>query len=94
MRQFLRIIFGLNVVFLVMLALAYPGVEPGTESYVVMLLSLGVISVTLLASGVLLYVDWDPREREDWRDHLEADESVESDESVREKPPDRGPEND
>lgn len=75
MRNFLRVIFGLNVIFLAMLALSLPGIERGTGAFVVAGLSLIVIVVTMLASGVLLHIDWDPSGDEHWQEHLEDDES-------------------
>lgn len=59
MEKFLRIVFGLNVVFLALLGLAFIGIEPGSGSYVVGILALGVIVVTLLLTGTLIYIDWD-----------------------------------
>ena len=59
MRKFLRIVFGLNVVFLTLLALSFLGIERGSDSFVIAILSLGVIVVTLLLTGTLIYVDWD-----------------------------------
>lgn len=75
MRNFLRVIFGLNVIFLAMLALSFPTIEPGTGAFVVTGLSLIVIFITMIASGVLLYIDWDPSDDEHWQEHLEDDES-------------------
>ncbi|WP_227355860.1 hypothetical protein [Haladaptatus salinisoli] len=65
MRHLFRVIFGVEMVFLVLLAIAFTAVEPGTGAYVVSVLSLGIILMTLLIVSVLLYVDWrglDPRE--------------------------------
>lgn len=59
MRKFLRVVFGMNVVFLVLLLLSFLGIERGSDSFVIAVLSLGVIAVTLLLTGTLIYVDWD-----------------------------------
>lgn len=59
MEKFLRVVFGMNVVFMVLLGVSFLGIEPGSGSYVVALLSVGVISVTLLLTGTLIYIDWD-----------------------------------
>jgi hypothetical protein len=65
MRELFRAIFGVEMVLLVLLAIAFPAIKPGTGAYVVSLLSLGVIVVTLLIVGVVLHSDWrglDPHE--------------------------------
>lgn len=59
MKQFLRFVFKLNVVFLVLIGLSLLGLERGSGSYVVALLSVGVIAVTLALTGVLIHLDWD-----------------------------------
>ncbi|WP_227378772.1 hypothetical protein [Haladaptatus halobius] len=65
MRNLFRIIFGMNMVLLVLLAIAFTAIQPGTGAYVIAVLSLGVILITLLIVSSLLYVDWqglNPRE--------------------------------
>lgn len=59
MREFFRVIFGVNLVLLVLLGISFTVVRPGTGAFVVAVLSLGVIAVTLTIVGTLLYVDWD-----------------------------------
>lgn len=59
MREFFRVIFGVNLVLLVLLGISFTVVRPGTGAFVVAILSLGVIAVTLTIVGTLLYVDWD-----------------------------------
>ncbi|WP_224450380.1 hypothetical protein [Haloprofundus salilacus] len=59
MEKFLRVVFGLNVVFLVLLGVSFLGIERGSGSFVVAILSVGVITVTLLLTGTLIYIDWD-----------------------------------
>ncbi|WP_129113772.1 hypothetical protein [Halegenticoccus tardaugens] len=64
MREFFRIVFGVNMVLLALLALSFTVVEPGTGAFVVAVLSLVVIATTLTIVSALLYVDWrglDPR---------------------------------
>ena len=65
MRDLFRLIFGVEMVLLALLAISFTTVEPGTGAYVVAVLSLGLILVTLAMVSALLYVDWrglDPRE--------------------------------
>lgn len=65
MRDLFRVIFGVEMVLLVLLAIAFTAVEPGSGAFVVAVLSLGIVLVTLLIVGALLYVDWqglNPRE--------------------------------
>lgn len=63
MRQLLRVVFGLNVIFLMLLAISFPALKPGTGSYVVAMLSGVVITGTLLLTGGLLFVGWTGFER-------------------------------
>lgn len=58
MRDLFSIIFGVDMVLLVLLAISFTVVEPGSGAYVVAILSLGIILITLLIVSVLLYVDW------------------------------------
>ncbi|WP_101295819.1 hypothetical protein [Halegenticoccus soli] len=58
MREFFRIIFGVNMVLLALLAISFTVIEPGSGAYVVAVLSLGIIAVTLAIVSALLYVDW------------------------------------
>ncbi|WP_224337753.1 hypothetical protein [Haloprofundus halobius] len=59
MREFFRIVFGVNIVLLVLLGISFTVVRPGTGAFVVAVLSLGVIAVTLAIVGTLLYTDWE-----------------------------------
>lgn len=58
MREMLRVVFGLNIVFLTLLAISIPVIEPGTGAYVVTILSLLLIGVMLFLTGGLLFVGW------------------------------------
>lgn len=58
MRDLFRIIFGVNMVLLVLLAISFTAIEPGTGAFVVAVLSLGVLLVTTLIVSLLLYFDW------------------------------------
>lgn len=57
-----RAFFVSSVVLLSLLALSVPYIEPGTSSFVVALLSLGMLGVMLVGSGAFIYFDWDPFE--------------------------------
>lgn len=59
MEKFLRVVFGLNVVFMVLLGVSFLGIEQGSGSYIVAAISVGIVSVTLLLTGTLIYIDWD-----------------------------------
>lgn len=55
----MRVIFGINVLFLVLLAFSYPYLEPGTGSYVAALLTFGLCVVMLGLVSVITYFQWD-----------------------------------
>lgn len=55
----MRVIFGVNVLFLVLLAFSYPYLEPGTGSYVAALLTFGLCVVMLGLVSVITYFQWD-----------------------------------
>lgn len=57
-----RAFFVCSVVLLALLALSVPYVESGTASFVVSMLSLGMIGVMLVSSATFIYLDWDPFE--------------------------------
>lgn len=56
-RTAIRLFFSFNVVLLVMLGLSLPFQQPGTEAYVVSVLSLVIVLVSLLVSGGVVYFD-------------------------------------
>lgn len=58
-RRAIRLFFTFNVVLLVMLGLLLPFQQPGTEAYVVSVLSLAVVLASLLISGAVIYFDLD-----------------------------------
>jgi hypothetical protein len=58
MRDMLRVVFGLNIVFVTLLAISFPALEPGTGSYVIAVLSLCIIALMLLLTGGLLFIGW------------------------------------
>jgi len=49
-------------VLLSLLALSAPYVDPGTPTFVISLLSLGMLTVTLVGSAAFIYLGWDPFE--------------------------------
>lgn len=57
-----RAFFVSSVVLLVLLGLSVPYLEPGTGTFVVSLLSLGMLGVMFVGSSVFIYFDWDPFE--------------------------------
>ncbi|EJN57567.1 hypothetical protein [Halogranum rubrum] len=57
-----RAFFVLSVVLLAFLGLSVPYVESGTATFVVALLSFGMLGVMLVGSSVFIYFDWDPFE--------------------------------
>ncbi len=57
-----RAFFASSAVLLALLGLSVPYIEPGTRTFVVAVLSLGMLSVTLLGSAAFIYLDWDPFE--------------------------------
>jgi asparagine N-glycosylation enzyme membrane subunit Stt3 len=54
-RRLARPVFVINATLFVLLLLVFPFVEPGSSTYYVSLVSVGVIGVTLLAWGGLEY---------------------------------------
>lgn len=59
----LRVVFGLNVLFLLLIAFSYPHLEPGTGSYVVALLTFLLCVVMLTIVGLMTYFEWDVFDR-------------------------------
>lgn len=55
-----KTILALDIVVLVLLAVSFPFLEPGTGSYVVAVLTLFPTVLTLIGSVVILYTGWDP----------------------------------
>lgn len=57
-----RAFFACSVVLLVLLGLSVPYIEPGTATFVVAILSLGMLGVMFVGSSLFIYFDWDPFE--------------------------------
>ncbi|WP_458188781.1 hypothetical protein [Haladaptatus sp. NG-WS-4] len=55
-----RILLTLSSILLVLLLFTIPFLTPGTASYVVALLSLGMLAVTAVGAAILLRIDWNP----------------------------------
>lgn len=58
-RPILKMIFGINVLFLLLLAFSYSYLEPGTSSYVVATMTVGLCLFMLLLVGALSYFEID-----------------------------------
>ncbi|WP_459891339.1 hypothetical protein [Halostagnicola bangensis] len=58
-RSVLKVVFGINVFFLVMLAFSYPYLEPGTGSYVAATMTFVLCLLMLLLVAVLTYFELD-----------------------------------
>lgn len=58
-RPVLKVIVGVNVLFLVLLAFSAPYLEPGSGSYVVAVITAGLCIVMLAISAVITYFEWD-----------------------------------
>lgn len=54
-RKALQVYFTMNVVLLVLLSFSFPFLKRGTGTFVVAMLSLGIILVSLVVSGGLIY---------------------------------------
>lgn len=54
--------FVVSVVLLVFLGLSAPTIDPGSSTFVIAVLSAGMLLTTLVGSAALIYVDWDPFE--------------------------------
>lgn len=50
-------VFGINVMFLLLLGFSYPHIEMGTGAHVVTLLTFGMVCVMLTLVSVLMYVN-------------------------------------
>lgn len=56
-RSVLKVVFGINVFFLLMLAFSYPYLEPGTDSYVVATMTFGLCVIMLVLVAILTYFE-------------------------------------
>lgn len=57
-----RALFASSAVLLTLLALSVPYIEPGTSTFVISLLSAGMLTVMFVGSAAFIYFDWDPFE--------------------------------
>jgi len=55
-----RVLFAANLVLLVLLGVSFPSLEPGSGSYVIAVLSIGIIFASLAGLGIVIWYDWDP----------------------------------
>lgn len=59
-RTTAKTIVGIDILFLLLLGFSFLYLEPGTKSYVVGQITLVPIALTLLASVIVIYFDWNP----------------------------------
>lgn len=55
-----RLLFGIDVLFLLLLGFSFIYIEPGTGPFVVATLTLVPIGLTLVGSLIVLYTGWEP----------------------------------
>ncbi|WP_101295508.1 hypothetical protein [Halegenticoccus soli] len=55
-----RVLFALNAVLLALLAVSFPFLRPGSPSWTISIVSLGIILASLAGLFVLIRIDWDP----------------------------------
>lgn len=60
MMSLWRVLFTANLVLLTLLMLAFPFLQPGSASYVISVVSLGMIALSLIGLGVLIRYEWNP----------------------------------
>lgn len=58
-RAVLKLVFGVNVLFLSLLGFSYPYLEPGTGSYVVAVITAALCLTMLGIVAIITYFDWD-----------------------------------
>lgn len=58
-RSVLKLVFGINVLFLLLLGFSVPYLDPGTDSYVVTVMAAGLCLTMLTLVAVISYFDWD-----------------------------------
>lgn len=63
MSLILRSFFVASTVLLALLGLAAPTIESGTDTFVISVLSGGMLAVVFTGSAACLYLDWDPFEQ-------------------------------
>lgn len=57
-----RAIFASSLVLLALLGLSVPYIKPGTGTFVISIVSLGMLVIMLVASAAFIHLDWDPFE--------------------------------
>ena len=57
-----RLVFGIDVLFLLLLGFSLLHIEPGTGAYVVAVLTLVPTALTFVGCLVVLYTGWEPFE--------------------------------
>ncbi|WP_459808143.1 hypothetical protein [Halopiger thermotolerans] len=62
-RPVLKFVFGINVLFLLLLGFSYPYLEPGTGSYVAATMTAALCLLMLVLVGVLSYFEIDVFDR-------------------------------
>lgn len=60
LRAAAKTIVGIDILFLFLLGFSFLYLEPGTKSYVVGQITFVPIALTLMASVIVIYFDWDP----------------------------------
>ncbi len=58
MQAIIRLYFLINVVLLVMLAVTFPFVEPGSATYVVSVLAFAILVPSVSLSGLAIRYNW------------------------------------
>ncbi|MFC7141581.1 hypothetical protein ACFQMA_17295 [Halosimplex aquaticum] len=58
-RSVLKLVFGINVLFLLLLGFSYPYLEPGTASYVVAVMTAALCLAMLALVALISYFEWD-----------------------------------
>lgn len=60
MTSLWRALFTANIVLLVLLMLAFPFLQTGSASYVISVVSLGIVTLSLIGLGILIRYEWNP----------------------------------
>ncbi|WP_459194292.1 hypothetical protein [Halosimplex sp. J119] len=58
-RSVLKLVFGVNVLFLLLLGFSYPYLEPGTASHVVAVMTAALCLTMLALVAFITYFEWD-----------------------------------
>lgn len=57
-----RTLLAMQLLFLLLLGFSFTYLEPGSDAYVVAVLTLIPVTLTLLASVIVIYTGWSPFE--------------------------------